>query len=105
MKSNVGAFNAFKTYKALVENQCQSQIKTIITNNGGKYCSTKWKTFCKSHGISHEFTTSYNPQQNGVVERKNRTLLDASQSMLQVADLHNRFWQEVISTARGYLQN
>ena len=68
MKSKVGAFNAFKTYKALVENQCQSQIKTIRTDNGGEYCSTEGKTFCKTEGIRHEFTTSYNPQQNGVAE-------------------------------------
>ena len=104
MKSKAGAFNAFKTYKALAENQCQSQIKTIRTDNGGEYCSTEWKTFCKTQGIRHEFTTSYNPQQNGVAERKNRTLLDASRSMLQVAGLQNKFWQEAISTA-CYLQN
>ena len=104
MKSKASAFNAFKTYKALAENQCQSQIKTIRRDNGGEYCSTEWKTFCKTQGIRHEFTTSYNPQQNGVAERKNRTLLDASRSMLQVAGLQNKFWQEAISTT-CYLQN
>ena len=68
-KSKVGAFNAFKTYKALAENQCQSQIKTIRTDNGGEYCSTEWKTFCKTQGIRHEFTMSFH---NKMVWRSGR---------------------------------
>ena len=79
IKSKVNAFNAFKTYKALVEDQCQSQIKTITTYNGREYWPTEWKTFFMAQGIRHEITTSYNPQQNGtVLEGKNRMLLDAS---------------------------
>ena len=104
LKSKAGAFNAFKTYKTLVENQCQSKITTIRTDNGGEYCSKEWISLCNTHGIRHEHSIPYNPQQNGVAERKNRTLLDASRSMLQVAGLHNEFWQEAVATA-CYLQN
>ena len=104
LKAKSEAFNAFKTYKAYVENQCQSKINTIRTDNGGEYFSHEWIKFCQEHGIRHQHTVPYTPQQNGVAERKNRTLLDASRSMLQVARLHNQFWQEAIATA-CYLQN
>ena len=104
LREKSGAFNAFTTYKAYVENHHQSKISTIRTDNGGEYFSGEWIKFCNTHGIRHEHTVPYNPQQNGVAERKNRTLLDASRSMLQVARLHNRFWQEAVGTA-CYLQN
>ena len=104
LKAKSEAFNAFKTYKVYMENQCQSKINTIRTDNGGEYFSHEWIKFCQEHGIRHQHTVPYTPQQNGVAERKNRTLLDASRSMLQVARLHNQFWQEAIATA-CYLQN
>ena len=104
LKSKSEAFKAFTSYKALVENQSQFKIKIIRTDNGGEYCSKEWIFFCNTHGIRHEHTIPYNPQQNGVAERKNRTLLDASRSMLQVAGLPNQFWQEAVATT-CYLQN
>ena len=87
LKKKSGAYNAFTNYKAYVENQCQHKISTIRTDNGGEYFSDEWNSFCKENGIRHEHTVPYNPQQNGVAERKNWTLLDASRSMLQVAGL------------------
>ena len=104
LKNKSEAFKAFTSYKALVENQSQFKIKIIRTDNGGEYFSKEWIFFCNTHGIRHEYTVPYNPQQNGVAERKNRTLLDASRSMLQVAGLPNQFWQEAVATA-CYLQN
>ena len=64
----------------------------------------EWIKFCEDHGIRHEHTVPYNPQQNGIAERKNRTLLDASRCMLQVVGLDNKLWEEVVATA-SYLQN
>ena len=91
LKNKAGAFNAFQTYKALVENQCQAKITMIRTDNGGEYCSEEWICFCNTHGIRHEHSVPYNPQQNGVAERKNRRLLDASCSMLQMDGLKDEF--------------
>ena len=86
------AFNAFTTYKAYVENQCQSKINTIRTDNCDEYVSQEWIKFCQEHSIRHEHTVPYNPQQNGLVKRKNRTLLVCNcRSLLQVAGLHNHF--------------
>ena len=98
LKNKSGALDAFKTYKAFAENQCLSRINTIRTDNGGEYFSTERAAFCNTHGTQREHSVPYNPQQNGVAERKNRTLMDASRSMLQVAGLNNEFWQEEMAT-------
>ena len=97
-KEKSRAFKAFTSYKAYVENHGQHKISTIRSDNGGEYFSKEWIKFCEDHGIRHEHTVPYNPQQNGIVERKNRTLLDASRCMLQVAGLHNQFWEEAVAT-------
>eukprot|EP00253_Pinus_taeda_P033605 PITA_33605 len=60
--------------------------------------------FCKSHGIIQQFTVPHTPQQNGVAERKNRTLVECARSMLQGKGLSNSFWAEAINTAI-YLKN
>ena len=60
IKGKASAFHAFKTYKAIDQNQDQSQVKTIRTDNGGEYCSMEWRPFLKTQGIRHEFTTIYN---------------------------------------------
>ena len=104
LKEKSGAFKAFTSYKAYVENHGQHKISTIRSDNGGEYFSKEWIKFCEDHGIRHEHTVPYNPQQNGIAKRKNRTLLDASRCMLQVAGLHNQFWEEAVATT-CYLQN
>ena len=79
-----------------MENQGQHKISTIWTDNDGEYFSKEWIKFCEDHGIRNEKIVPYNPQQNGISERKTRTLLDANRCMLQVVDLHNEFWQDKI---------
>eukprot|EP00250_Pteridium_aquilinum_P019822 c24589_g1_i1 orf=892-4791(+) len=94
----------FKQYKALVENQQTTSIKALQTDNGGEYTSGIFTSYCKDHGIHQRFTVPENPQQNGVAERKNRTLFDSARSMLKIASLPPTFWEEAISTA-CFLQN
>ena len=84
------ALNMFKIYKAEVENQLEKKIKIIRSDRGGEYESTAFSDFCPQHGIVHQTTTPYTPQQNGVAERKNRTLKDMINSMLNSSGLpHN----------------
>lgn len=94
----------FKIYKALVENQSQKKIRKLRSDNGGEYVSKEWSEFCNTHGIARELTAPYTPQQNGVSERKNRTLVESARCMLHLSKLPNKFWAEAISTA-CYLQN
>ena len=58
----------------------------------------EFKALCKDSGIKRELTTPYNPQQNGVVERKNKTIMEATKEMLHDQDLHMHLWAEVART-------
>ena len=62
----------FKEFKALIKNHTEKKIKTIRSDNGGEFTLNEFKELCKEAGIKRELSTPYNPQQNGVAERKNR---------------------------------
>ncbi|GKV11790.1 hypothetical protein SLEP1_g23011 [Rubroshorea leprosula] len=70
------AFVDFKSYKVLVEKEDGSPIKVLRTDHGEEYCSNEFAKFCDNQGIKRQITAAYTPQQNGVCERKNRTILD-----------------------------
>jgi transposase InsO family protein len=62
-------------------------IKILRSDNGGEYTSKEFVNFCKDVGIKRELTTPYNPQQNSVAERKNRTIMEAVKTMIHDQDL------------------
>ena len=64
-------FSKFKEFKALIKNHTEKKIKTIQSDNGGEFTLNEFKELCKEAGIKRELSTPYNPQQNGVAERKN----------------------------------
>ena len=76
MKTKSEVFGKFKEFKALIENHSERRIETMRLDNGGEYTSKYFESFCKEVGIKRELTTPYNPQQNGVAERKNRTIME-----------------------------
>ena len=69
------------------------------SDNGTEFKNTQVEEFLDEEGIKHEFSTPYTPQQNGVVERKNRTLLDMARTMLDEYKTSDIFWCEAINTA------
>ena len=77
-------------------NQLGRKIKLVRTDQGGAYMSDIFETFCKENRIIHQLTISYTPQQNGVAERRNRTLIDMVRSMLSNANLSSTFWGEAL---------
>jgi transposase InsO family protein len=87
LKTKDETLNYFKTYKAEVENQLEKKIKCFRSDRGGEYSSNEFDLFCVEHGIIHERTPPYSPQSNGVTERKNRTLTDLVNFMLDTAGL------------------
>ena len=97
-------FDRFKEFKALVENQTEKQIKVLRTDNGGEFCGNDLEEFCKKCGIARQKTTPYTPQQNGVAERMNRTLMEKARCMLSGAGIGQEFWAEAVGTA-CYLVN
>ena len=82
----------------------EEDVKVLRSDNGGEYTSNNFAKFCAEKGISHEFTVPYCPQQNGVAERMNRTIMEGARSMLYQAKLPLEFWAEACSTA-VYLHN
>ena len=74
LKQKSDAFPVFQQFKALVEKESSSSICTLRTDNGGEFCSSAFSAFCTTHGIRRQFTTPHTPQQNGVVEHRNRTI-------------------------------
>jgi transposase InsO family protein len=81
----------------------------IMSNNGSEFCNTRVEEYCDGEGIKHEFSSTYTPQQNGVVERKNKTLITLARAMLDDYGVSQRFWVEAINTTchasnRVYLQ-
>nr|GEV43839.1 retrovirus-related Pol polyprotein from transposon TNT 1-94 [Tanacetum cinerariifolium] len=96
-KSNV--FEVFKVYKAQVELDSGKKIKCLRTDNRGDYTGDKFDIFCRQEGIKREFPTTYTPQQNGVVERINKNLLERARAMLETASLGKSFWAEAVNTA------
>ncbi|KAJ9539459.1 LOW QUALITY PROTEIN: hypothetical protein OSB04_032192 [Centaurea solstitialis] len=89
------ALNMFKTYKAEVENQLDKKIKILRFDRGGEYESHEFAEFCSSHGIVHQTTAPYTPQQNGVAEQKNRTLKNMINSMLITFRAPHSLWGEI----------
>ncbi|KAJ9567460.1 hypothetical protein OSB04_003426 [Centaurea solstitialis] len=80
------------------------QVKKLRSNNGTEFCNVKLQSFLEEVGISHNFSTVRTPQQNGVVERKNRTLVEAARSMIAHSGVPPSLWAEAVSTA-CYPQN
>ena len=91
-------------WKALVEKSSGKKLKTLRTDNGGEYTSAEFESYLRSEGVRHECTVPKTPEQNGVAERMNRTLVESVRSMLANAKLPRKFWAEVLSTA-AYLRN
>jgi hypothetical protein len=89
----------FKTFKARVELEFEKKIKCLRIDNGGEYTSDEFDNFCQHEGIKRQFTTAYTPQQNGVAERMNKTLLERTRAMLKAAGLGKSFWAEAVNTA------
>ena len=70
------AFITFKNYKIRVEKETSSYIRCIRTDRGGEFTSHEFTNFCKENGIHKQLTVAYTPQQNGVAERKNQTIMN-----------------------------
>jgi hypothetical protein len=87
LKTKDKALNYFKTYKTEVENQLEKKIKYFMFDRGGEYFSNEFDLFCVEHDIIQERTPPYSPQSNRVAKRKNHTLIDLVNSMLDTARL------------------
>ncbi|GJW42646.1 putative ribonuclease H-like domain-containing protein [Tanacetum coccineum] len=88
-----------KDFIRQIENQLNQKVKTIRCDNGTEFKNKDVIEFCGSKGIKREYSNARTPQQNGVAERKKRTLIQAARTMLADSFLPNTFWAEAVSTA------
>ena len=99
LKHKSDVFSSFKYWKTMIENQTGKKIKWLRTDNGLEFCSNEFNNYCKEEGIARHRTVTYTPQQNGVAERMNKTLLERVRCMLSDSGLPKSFWAEAAQTA------
>ena len=99
MKSKSEVFSHFLKLKNRVENETNRKIRCLRSDGGQEYFSTEFKAFLEEKGIRREFSCRYTPQQNGVAERKNRTILEMARTMLQEKNMPHIYWAEAAVTA------
>ena len=76
---------------ARAENEFDLKVKKVRSCNGSEFRNTRVEELCTDKGIKHEFSSKYMPEQNGLIERKNRTLIDVARSMLSEYNVSNSF--------------
>jgi hypothetical protein len=104
LRNKSGALNVFKKFKAFVELQSGHKLKKLRSDRGGEYTSKEFEEFCEKQGMERQLTVAYSPQQNGVAERRNRTICEMGRSMLIEKGMPVTFWAEAVNTA-VYIQN
>lgn len=98
-KSGEEVLNCFKEFHAQAERQTGLKLKTLRTDNGKEYMNSCFQEYLKRTGIKHQTTNDYTPEQNGLAERANRTIVERARCMLFEAKLSKSFWAEAVATA------
>lgn len=96
IKSKSDVFTKFVEFKNYVENQSERKIKILRSDNGTEYINNAFSNFLIKYGIKHEKSAPYSPQQNGLAERMNRTILEKVRCMLIESNLSKQFWAEAV---------
>lgn len=104
LKSKDQALEFFKEFKEYVQNHTGKKIKVLRTDGGGEFCSNAFEKFLRQSGIVHQKTNAHCPEQNGMLERLNRTVVEKVRCLLYDANLGKEFWAEAVYTA-VYLRN
>ncbi|GJW11250.1 hypothetical protein Tco_1577077 [Tanacetum coccineum] len=104
LKTKDETYRILRNFITEIENLKDLKVKIIRCDNGGEFRNKEMDDFCSRKGIKREFSNARTPQQNGVAERRNRTLIEAARTMLADAKLPVTFWAEAVNTA-CYVQN
>ncbi|GJS46873.1 retrovirus-related pol polyprotein from transposon TNT 1-94 [Tanacetum coccineum] len=99
LKKKSQAPEVIMSFIRIVENQNDAKVKQIRTDNGTEFRNHELESFCDEKGISQNFSSPYTPEQNGIAERKNRTLIEVAITMLNDSLLFKHFWTEAIRIA------
>ncbi|WVZ49092.1 LOW QUALITY PROTEIN: hypothetical protein U9M48_000473, partial [Paspalum notatum var. saurae] len=94
-----GASAAIKHIQAAAERKSGEKLGALRTDRGGEFTAVDLNDYCAELGVGRELTTPYSPQQNGVVERRNRSVVGTARCMLKAMELPGVFWAEAVTTA------
>jgi transposase InsO family protein len=95
---------AFQTFHRMIQTQYQKQIRVVQSDNGTEFVAASLGNFLRSHGIRHQTSCTYTPQQNGLAERKNRQLLEVVRASLFGMNMPKFYWGEAVKSA-AYIIN
>ncbi|CAJ2671829.1 unnamed protein product [Trifolium pratense] len=98
------AYDEFSIFCKQIQNEKGYTILKVRSDHGGEFENEPFENFCEKFGILHEFSSPRTPQQNGVVERKNRTLQEMARTMMHETNVAKFLWAEAVNTA-CYVQN
>ncbi|KAM1470398.1 hypothetical protein ACFX11_041122 [Malus domestica] len=99
LKYKSDALICFRKFKSMVELQSDFKIKCLRSDRGGEFTSCEFNKLCEDAGIQRQLSMAYTPQQNGVVERKNRTVVEMAKAMLHDKSMPYFLWAEAVHTA------
>lgn len=105
LKYHFDVWSVFQNFYAEVKNLFDVSLKILRTDNALEYTSSEFSQFCTSHGILHHTSCSYTSQQNGVVECKNRHLLDIACTQLFHMNVPKRYWADAVLTASFFINH
>ena len=83
----------------MIERQTEEKVKVLRTDNGGEFCSDAFNDYCKKEDIVRHHTIPHTPQQNGVADHMNKTIISKARCMLSNACMNKHFWAEAANTA------
>lgn len=99
MKTKNEVLDRFNQYRRMVENLHNTKVKTLRSDNGGEYTSKEFDEYLAKHGIKRRLTIPGTPEQNGVAERMNQTLLDMTRCLVNQSGVPKELWADVVVTA------
>jgi hypothetical protein len=92
------AADAIRRTQAAAEAECGRKLRVLRTDNGGEFTATEFASYCVDQGIQCRYSAPYSPQQNGVVERRNQTVVGMARALLKQRGMPAIFWGEVVVT-------
>jgi transposase InsO family protein len=93
------AFKQFQLFKIKIEKEIGTSIKGLRTDRSGEFTSNEFFEFCATNGIHRQLTAAYTPQQNGMAERKNHTIMNMVRNLLTSRQVPKTFWSEAVNWA------
>jgi transposase InsO family protein len=92
------AADAIRRAQAAVEAECDRKLRVLRTDNGGEFTTAEFTSYCADEGVQCHYSTPYNQQQNGIVERRNQTVVEMARTLLKQREMSVVFWGEAVVT-------